>query len=720
MTQLELWQKTEKKELLRKLLMHRSQSELKPVSSVQSDLLKRQFRFPNEINSNIYGTVSADYKLEPAKIEQILNELANTHEFFRTRFSWNHGYPVYTLDTTTNINDLLSVHEVHDPKEAQEKIDHFLQTPMEVFSGPPIRFLISNIFPNHSFFTVVTHHCLLDGDALFRLLQIIGYHYQNSTPQKPKKDTDQTYANFVAQETLDILRGAPKALSRLQTWLTDLSPSQFTPNYSLGLRKDCRPEPILRRIQKSEFTLVHTLNSESYRRFSTFLWLWAKHLKIWYHLENLAIAIPHTRRFTGSHHHILGSMADYFPLFITNNHCPNEEIRNIDCQLINIIDGHQDSSFSFLQRLVEREHGSIHRHLSQTVFDYQDFSRIEELQKDFKFIEGGRLGLPPGTELSLSIREFNSELFVRLDYNKNLFCPWDMEKLVDHFIQKLSGTRENTTFGENLPPIAKNIPDSLPNFSTRIATNLPHLSPSIITDQNQVWTSEKLQEEILRWKRTFHNLKLCAGDIVSVSLDRSCEYISIVIAIWDLGGIYLPIDSNAPLNRITQMLKESGTRFFVAAQESLDPEKLKILVPSLIYLDPKKSPPIATLEKIQSYPLGSQAPAYILYTSGSTGRPKGAMVHHGGLDNHTQAFTQYFHITSQDIIAQTASVLFDISVWQLTQFAWTGAQTVILADEVVSDPLQLLPALHRHAVTIAELTPTQLKLALSCAENPPP
>ncbi|MEL7168744.1 MAG: condensation domain-containing protein, partial [Bacteroidota bacterium] len=56
--------------------------------------------------------------------------------------------------------------------------------------------------------------------------------------------------------------------------------------------------------------------------------------------------------------------------------------------------------------------------------------------------------------------------------------------------------------------------------------------------------------------------------------------------------------------------------------------------------------------------------AYILFTSGSTGRPKGAMVEQRGLVNHLLAKVDALALDPTAVVAQTARLSFDISIWQ--------------------------------------------------------
>jgi non-ribosomal peptide synthetase component F len=66
--------------------------------------------------------------------------------------------------------------------------------------------------------------------------------------------------------------------------------------------------------------------------------------------------------------------------------------------------------------------------------------------------------------------------------------------------------------------------------------------------------------------------------------------------------------------------------------------------------------------------------AYVIYTSGSTGLPKGVMVEQRGMLNNQLSKVPYLQLSEQDVIAQTASQSFDISVWQFLAAPLFGAR----------------------------------------------
>jgi amino acid adenylation domain-containing protein len=101
--------------------------------------------------------------------------------------------------------------------------------------------------------------------------------------------------------------------------------------------------------------------------------------------------------------------------------------------------------------------------------------------------------------------------------------------------------------------------------------------------------------------------------------------------------------------------------------------------------------------------------AYVIYTSGSTGLPKGAMVEHAGLLNHLYIMMRNLGLTESDVVAQTASQCFDISVWQFLTALLVGGKVLIVGNTRAHDPEVLWRTLDEAEVTTWQTVPSMLE-----------
>ncbi|MEU6293495.1 amino acid adenylation domain-containing protein, partial [Streptomyces sp. NPDC046988] len=111
--------------------------------------------------------------------------------------------------------------------------------------------------------------------------------------------------------------------------------------------------------------------------------------------------------------------------------------------------------------------------------------------------------------------------------------------------------------------------------------------------------------------------------VVGVLLERSVDVVVALLAVWKAGGAYLPVDPEAPAERVTWLLEDADPVCVVTSAGLAGglPEGLAVLVDEAV----------ADGEPVGPVRVESGHAAYVIYTSGSTGRPKGVVVSHGAL-----------------------------------------------------------------------------------------
>ena len=189
--------------------------------------------------------------------------------------------------------------------------------------------------------------------------------------------------------------------------------------------------------------------------------------------------------------------------------------------------------------------------------------------------------------------------------------------------------------------------------------------------------------------------------------------VKVILAVWKVGGAYIPIDVVSPTQRILEILSNSESRVLITESKYVSTHMRKIFKGLIIKLDEDRNE-INNEEGGRIVAFDMNSLAYVIYTSGSTGKPKGAMIEHIGMMNHISAKIRELQITDKSIVAQNASHTFDISVWQFFVALVAGGKTIIYSDELVFDPDQLIRRIIDHQVTILEVVPSYLKIMLEC------
>jgi amino acid adenylation domain-containing protein len=196
------------------------------------------------------------------------------------------------------------------------------------------------------------------------------------------------------------------------------------------------------------------------------------------------------------------------------------------------------------------------------------------------------------------------------------------------------------------------------------------------------------------------------GDIIGVLADRSHFSVIAMLGIMKAGGIYLPIDTAWPADRLAYIIKDSGLSGLLI--QSGDFARLSPFMHIPMLAMDLQWPAILSHRKD---PVDIPAPAdaaYIIYTSGSTGTPKGVVLTHAGFTNMISDQAGRLGIKAGDRVLQFAPISFDASLWEMGLALLSGAQLVIAPGEVIADRDRFIRFLEQHRVNIATLPPSYL------------
>ncbi len=222
--------------------------------------------------------------------------------------------------------------------------------------------------------------------------------------------------------------------------------------------------------------------------------------------------------------------------------------------------------------------------------------------------------------------------------------------------------------------------------------------PAVI-DEHQQCTYQELRTTSRRIASALAP-KVERGTPVMVYMEKGVDALTVFFGTLYAGSFYSLLNPELPKSRLEQIqsvlqaqivvtsadLKDAAADIFPTA-ELLTVEELR---------EAEEDP--AALADAQDAAIDTD-PVYINFTSGSTGTPKGIVVCHRSIVDFIDCFTQLFHITERDIIANQAPFDFDVSVKDIYSALKTGATLVIVPRRLFSAPVQLLDFLCGHQVT---------------------
>jgi non-ribosomal peptide synthetase component F len=203
------------------------------------------------------------------------------------------------------------------------------------------------------------------------------------------------------------------------------------------------------------------------------------------------------------------------------------------------------------------------------------------------------------------------------------------------------------------------------------------------------------------------------GKPVALCFQRSPEMIAAILGTLKAGSAYVPLDPNAPAERLRMILADTLPRMLVT-QRSLrdrlpDPATAVLCIDDLVR-DPEGEGDDAR-RPLESG-VRSDDLAYIMYTSGSTGRPKGVMVEHRAICNTILWRDKELTVHADDVVLNNLHYTFDASLGLIFPTLASGARMVLAEPGEEYDPHRLLERVLMERVTILEVPPVLLRVML--------
>ena len=319
--------------------------------------------------------------------------------------------------------------------------------------------------------------------------------------------------------------------------------------------------------------------------------------------------------------------------------------------------------------------------------------------------------------------EKNVELF--LEFSTELFEEQTIARMIQRFQSLLSALVQNPleTVAEldiwipgEKHQVIEEFNDTLFSLPTRRAITEPFLDastrhaslPAVLSDDGDVQNYRHFARRAGAIAALLLKNGVQRGEHVVILLPRSSEMLAAIFGILMAGAVYVPLDPNHPPLRLCETLNDLQQPF-VLSDQSL-PEQLALCCRRISLRDSDQ----------EAEPVSLASPddlAYIIFTSGSTGKPKGVMIEHHAVLNRILWMQKTFPIRHGDVILQKTPVTFDVSIWELFWWSWTGAAVAMLKPGDEKNPEALADAIERHRVTIIHFVPSMLAVFLDTIES---
>jgi len=662
-------------------------------------------------------------------LQASVNDLVARHESLRTVFGSALGKAHQTVLPNVDIAVELTEAGTRDETEIEARLFELSRDAFELDKAPLMRMHLLRINDDDHVLLLVLHHIISDGWSIGVLYQELTTLYAGHCRGKPAQlpMLPVQYADYALWQ--QDWAESPAQQQQLDYWKTQLAgapailelptdrPRGSTQTYNGAFVEKVLPAAIhdgLRQLSRQEGA---TLFMVCLAAFNVLLSRYSGQ-------TDISVGTP----IAGRRHSELDSLIGFFINTLVMRNDLSDEPSFAEC--INRIRetalaafAHQELPF---EKLVDELHPSrdmSHAPLFQTAFIMQNTPwdqsaelqnlRVEPIELDYGVAK---------FDLSLVMAERREGLLVHFEYNTDLFDAATIERMTGHFetlllavvsdasapVSRLplltAGERQQILYDWN-DTAAEYANDSC--IHTLIETRAEEQpdAPAVLFRTDTLSFAD-LNARANRLAHYLIGKGAGPGTIIGISLERSPDLVTAILAIFKTGSAYVPLDPNYPNERLEWMLTDTAAPLLLTQSTLLD--ELPVHKAESICLD-TQSDKFAT-QPDHNPETGATADdiAYVIYTSGSTGKPKGVMIRHQGVCNLADAQQRAFGLGPDDRMLQFASISFDASIFEIVMGLQVGAAMVLAPQDDLLPGEPLLEVLQRHAVTAVTLPPTAL------------
>jgi natural product biosynthesis luciferase-like monooxygenase protein/amino acid adenylation domain-containing protein len=715
-----------------------------PLSFSQSSLWAMVQLAPQSMAYNDAMLVEACGSLSIERVRAAVECVIARHECLRSRFFEEHG-----VGRVRYVQSCAFDFETVDLRELDQsqRIDAGIALAREVArkgfdleQGPLLRMLVTRLGEEHYQLLLVVHHIVSDGWSLALFMREIAAKY--AEPERALPPLALTYSEFVRRQQ-DHLAPALKS-EQLRYWreqLADLPvPFELPLDYSRSHALDNQGaitslfivQPLLKALDElavQQGTSTHILLVSAL----------AVVLMRMSGRTDIVVGSDSANRLSPDTQELGGLLVNQLAIRCDLSADPSfaQLLARVHGTALDAYD-HQDLPFQMIVNDLSPQREVFRNPIFQVAFTLQETF-------DFTVDSLSQLTLKPlpfdigiaRLDLEFNAHRTSQGLTLQAIYNNQLYKVETVDRLLDCLLRLLQGVLlEPGRPISQIDIIGDAEKDRLLNQFNQTAVAWEQRSfleifadwvtrtpdAQAVVGESGALSYLELDEQARLLALRLRTEGVQSGDVVAVICHRDVPLLVSMLALWRVSAVYLPLDPNWPSRRIGELLLESSVRHVLCTDDLTPSVGDACLVArqagqevGIIDLPVRLVVPLAGGEDIKPNEDVADAAAYVMFTSGSTGRPKGAIVQHCGMMNHLWAKISDLSLQAGDCVAQTAPQTFDICVWQMLSALVVGGRVRIYDDEMAQNPRALIDAIDHEAVTVLQVVPSFLDLAITAA-----
>jgi amino acid adenylation domain-containing protein/non-ribosomal peptide synthase protein (TIGR01720 family) len=713
-----------------------------PLSFAQQRLWFLEQMEPGSARYNIAWAVRITGPLNVEALEQSLNRIMERHEVLRTSILLVESSPVQVISEKLNLRLSLIDLSALPQDEQQHRVSSLARQEagigFDLASAPLMRGALMRLGEREHVLVVTMHHIISDGWSMVVLYEEMSAFYDcySRGEEGELEELSIQYGDYavwqrewlqgeVLEEQLGYWRKQLEKAAPMLEMPTD-RPRPSVQSFNGATRNFAVPADITKQLKA-------LCRGEGVTLFMTLLAAFQTLLYRYTGQEDISIGTPIAGRNRVEFEELIGLFAN--TLVLRTKVSRTQTFRQLIQRVRDVVleaQAYQDLPFEKLVEELQPDRGLSHNPLFQVMFAFQSVGPAELSITGAKVTPIEAHSGTAKFDIDLLMEERDQQIVSMLEYSTDLFDDTTIHRMIGHLTKLLEGVAANPDEQLSALPLLSDseqrqmlsdwnqtgaeypVGSSVVEIFQSWAERTPHSIAAIFEDQEISY--DALNRSANRMARALAGKGVGPEIIVALLAERDIDFLATILAIFKAGGAYLPLDPHNPAQRLSLVLKQSHAPFVITTS-GFEP----VIAQVIEVMDARSRPTVLTLEQVASETqsdddlhsrYGPDQLAYVIFTSGSTSLPKGVMVEHRGMLNHLYAKIRDLALTHNDVVAQTASQCFDISVWQFLAALLVGGRVHMFNEETSHNPSQMLDTVTDGRITIFETVPTLLRMLL--------
>ncbi|MFI2353022.1 amino acid adenylation domain-containing protein, partial [Streptomyces sp. NPDC019443] len=667
--------------------------------------------------------------LDVATLGAALGAVVARHEVLRTRLVADaHGVPHQIIDPPAPFPlAVVDVSDAVDPvATAQNLMTADAATPFDLTNGPLVRATLIRLASDEHVLALAMHHVVTDewSERIFQRELSALYEAFRAGEPDPLPPLQVQYADFAVWQrewlTGEVLDGQ---LSYWQEKLADLPVLDLPTDRSHPATRSSAGAMAAFTVPEETAEALRALSrAHGSTMFMTLLAAFDVLLGRYAGSDDVVVGTPVANRNRAETEDLIGFFVNTLVLRTDLSGDPSftELLGRVRESALGAY-AHQDVPFEQLVDELATERDRSRTPLFQVYFSYDTGGAPEPSGPSMEDLAHVSRTVQFDLALRLGDRE-DGGLSGQIEYSTALFEAVTVERMVGHVVNVLESIAEDAgrRVGE-LPVLGAGERRRVVEEWNEAVEPLPGVggvheliaaralagpdAVAVVSDA-EVLTYGGLMARANRLAHRLRGLGVGAESVVGLCLPRGVDMVVAMVAVWQAGGAYLPLDPEYPVERLEFMLADSGVEV-VVGHRSVAGVAAGLSVESVVWFDdpavtgrlPSTAPEV---------PVHGDQLAYVIYTSGSTGRPKGVQVAHRSVVGMVTALAPVLEAGPGGRVLQFASFSFDAAVLDVAVTLASGGALVVASSAERTAPEVLTGMIGAQGVGAASVVPSLL------------